>query len=191
MPERRRIRVDGYPVPGRVPEAEPAEPADPTPAIEETCNCPHLDADDWDGVESDWSDIAFVKATASALLGIVNGLGNLRQQLEAKAAKAHVAIAEEPMFLLGGGQFRRPAMLEVEGAGPATKGVERPGGVVFTRLLPAPPGKVRPCVRAVEEEARERYGRAPDHTWLWYLTCRVCSEARNFETLVVAHYKHS
>jgi hypothetical protein len=78
----------------------------------------------------------------------------------------------------------------VDGAEPGTRGVERPGGVVYTRLLPAPPGKVRIAVNTTEDEAKQRYGRGPDDTWLWYLTCRVCSEKRNFETLIVAHYKH-
>ncbi len=185
MPERRRIRVDGYPtVPSSTQSDEAAATSEP-----EVCDCPHLDHDEWDGVESDWSDIAFVKATASALLGVVTGLGKLRDQLTAKAAKAHTSIADDAMFLLGAGQFRRPAMLEVEAPPEGAKGVEHPGGIVFTRLLPAPPGKVRVAVSTTEDEAKERYGRPPDDLWLWYLTCRVCSEARNFETLIVAHYR--
>jgi hypothetical protein len=182
MPERRRIRVDGYPT---IPPSGGVAETEPEP---EVCDCPQLDHDEWDGVESDWSDIAFVKTTASALLGVVTGLGKLRAQLEARAVKAHVNVPEEPMFLLGAGQFRRPAMLEVEGSA-QHKGIEHPGGVAYTRLLPAPPGKVRIAVTTTEEEARERYGRPPDDIWLWYLTCRVCSEARNFETLIVAHYR--
>jgi hypothetical protein len=182
MPERRRVRVDGYPTAAPAAPHEPAEP--------ETCDCPHLENDEWDGVESDWSDIAFVKTKASALLGVVTGLGKLRQKLVAKAATAHVAVAPDAMFLLGAGQFRRPAMLEVEDPSRGTKGVEHPGGVVYTRLMPAPPGKVRVAVSSTEDEARKRYGRDPDATWLWYLTCRVCSEERNFETLIIAHYRH-
>lgn len=181
MPERRRIRVDGYPT---VPATSASIESEP-----ELCDCPHLDHGEWDGVESDWGDIAFVKTTASALLGVVSGLGKLRQQLTAKAAKAHASVAEDAMFLLGPGQFRRPAMLEVDAPDSDAKGIERPGGTVYTRLLPAPPGKIRVVVSTTEDEARERYGRDPDEIWLWYLTCRVCSEARNFETLVVAHYR--
>lgn len=193
MTERKRVRVDGYPEPPSRPAPAPTPPAETySEALEdETCNCPRLEPEEWDGVESDWSDIAFVKTTASALLGVVSGLGGLRNELRGKADKLHVTVPDEPMFLLGSGQFRRPALLEVEDAAPGARGIECPGGIAFTRLVPAPPGKIRPVVRAVEAEAQERYGRSPDQTWLWYLTCRVCSERRNFETLVVAHYREA
>ena len=41
-----------------------------------------------------------------------------------------------------------------------------------------------------ETQATARYGRRPDKTWVWYLTCQICTTERNFETLFVAHYKN-
>ena len=64
-----------------------------------------------------------------------------------------------------------------------------PGGVAWTRLLPAPWGRMRALMGETKRLARERYGRAPDSVWVWYLTCRVCSAEREFETLFVAHYR--
>lgn len=48
---------------------------------------------------------------------------------------------------------------------------------------------MKSAVERTKTEAREKYGRKPDDVWIWYLTCRECSAARKFETLVVAHYK--
>ena len=80
-------------------------------------------------------------------------------------------------------------MLEVENAPVEGKGVERPRGVAFTRLVEAPWGAMQQTVDSARDTARERYGRNPDELWVWYLTCRQCSRERNFETLVVAHYR--
>jgi hypothetical protein len=44
-------------------------------------------------------------------------------------------------------------------------------------------------VKDTVKAAKERYGRGPDGTWLWFLTCARCSVPRDFETLIVAHYK--
>ena len=85
--------------------------------------------------------------------------------------------------------LRRPLMLEIEGAPEKAKGVVRSGGIVYTRLVPAPLGEIRQVVNETNRRAAERYGRKPDSTWLWYLTCRYCSADRDYETLVVAHYR--
>ena len=62
-------------------------------------------------------------------------------------------------------------------------------GVVFTRLVPASLGALRKALNETVTMAAARYGRKPDDTWMWYLTCRYCSAARAYETLVVAHYR--
>jgi hypothetical protein len=67
--------------------------------------------------------------------------------------------------------------------------VERPGGIVFTRILNAPWGEMARNLEETRAAALERYGRAPDSMWVWYLTCRACSAQRGFETLFVAHYR--
>jgi hypothetical protein len=92
------------------------------------------------------------------------------------------------MLLLGSGQFRRTALLEVDDV-PAEAKVRRPGGIAFTRLVPAPPGKVTRAVKDTKATAKKKYGRDPDNLWLWFLTCAVCSNERSFETLIVAHYR--
>ncbi|MBA4180606.1 MAG: hypothetical protein C0506_08475 [Anaerolinea sp.] len=100
-----------------------------------------------------------------------------------------MTVPADAMVLLGAGRFRRTIMLEVEGAEAPTKGVERPGGIAYTRLRPAPWGDMRRVVEETKAQARERYGRGPDEMYVWYLTCRICSNERDFETLFVAHYK--
>ena len=160
------------------------------PRTDETaCGCPVLDAADWHEVESDWSDIAFVPGALMAFMGVPFGYNSIRAKLEKKAGSAGATVPDDPMLLLGSGQFRRKAMLEVDAAPALTKGVKRPGGVAFTRLVPAPPGKVKRAVKDTRAAARGRYGRNPDNVWLWFLTCHVCSARRDFETLVVAHYQ--
>lgn len=155
------------------------------------CDCPRLDHGDWDRVESDWSDIAFVKTATNAVLGVPVGFDVKRKELTAKAAKAGATVPADAMMLLGAGRFRRPMMLEIEDAPEKAKGIQRPGGLVYTRLLSAPWGAMQKMVDETETEAAEKYGRKPDALWVWYLTCRQCSKEREFETLILAHYKES
>lgn len=180
MPERRRLKIDDSGMPVRKSDVKEEEPA--------PCACPHLDAEDWDKVESDWSDITFLKAMSNAVLGVPVGYGQVRDDLRKRAAEIGAIVPEDAMLLNGEGKFRRPVMLEVESA-PNTGDVLRPGGLVYTRLIDAPLGSMGKAVDQTNKEARAKYGRAPDDTWVWYLTCRECSKARNFETLIVAHYR--
>ena len=190
MTERRRIPIDektGQAV------AMPQFSAGPPPEPEESvstplCDCPRLDKEEWHEVESDWSDIAFLKTGINAALGIPVGFSSARDGLEAKARALGATIPADAMVLLGEGRVRRPLMLEVEDVPAGTKDIDRPGGVVFTRLLPAHFGAMKRVVAETEAAARERYGRKPDATWIWYLTCRICSAERDFETLILAHY---
>jgi hypothetical protein len=186
MTERRRVRVDSSGRRGRVPESIPTETADSF-----ACDCPRLDYDDWDRVESDWSDIGFVKTNSGALLGVPVGFAGARSELAKKAKELGATVPDDPMLLLGEGKFRRPFMLEVEDAPENARDVVRPGGVVYTRIVQAPWGKMRSVVDGVVDEARAKYGKSPDDVWVWYLTCKDCSAARDFETLVVAHYKQA
>ncbi|OAI42970.1 hypothetical protein AYO38_11105 [bacterium SCGC AG-212-C10] len=191
MTEMRRVPVDdkkSRPVMPTFGSGPPPDPITPEPA-EEECDCPRLDAADWHEVESDWSDISFVKGSTTAVLGVPIGYGELRKELAERAAKLGATVPVDAMVLMGSGRFRRPVMLEVEDAGAGVKGVERPGGFVFTRLIPAPWGEMRHVLDATVDAANDRYGRKPDDTWLWYLTCRICSQPRNFEVLVLAHYR--
>jgi len=183
MTQRRRIPLDDRGMPVRkqdVPVEDPAGPAQ--------CRCPILDPEEWDGVENDWSDIAFVRAATNAVMGVPLGFDSARAGLQKKAARAGATVAEDAMLLVGSGRFRRPILLEVEGDVVASKGVEHPRGFAFTRLVPAPWGELSRLVDEVSKEAASRYGRPPDATWVWYLTCRLCSRARGFETLIVAQF---
>ena len=181
MPERRRVKLDDSGMPVRREDVPPEQPA--------TCNCPRLDREDWDGVENDWSDITFVKAMTNAVLGVPVGYDSVREELEKKAAKLGATVPEDAMQLNGSGKFRRPVMLEIEGAPAGSKDVERPGGIAWTRIFEAPWGQLSKFARQTEEEALRKYAKAPDNLWVWYLTCRECSRERNFETLIAAHYK--
>lgn len=180
----RRVPVDRKGTPKPAPAEEPADASQP-----EDCGCPHLDPEDWHEVESDWSDIAFVRGATTAFLGVPVGYANMRQDLLARAEKTGASVPPDAMLLLGSGKFRRPLLLEVEDVQPGARGVEFPGGIAFTRLVSAPWGEMRRVVEESEQAAEERYGRKPDGLWVWYLTCRVCSSERNFETLIVAHYR--
>jgi len=153
------------------------------------CSCPILEAEDWHEVESDWSDITFLKGSVSALLGVPVGYANVRESLMARARRMGAVVPEEPMVLLGSGRFRRRLLLEVEGTKRGARGVVFPGGIIFSRLLEVPWGEMKRAVAASSEIARARYGRKPDDVFVWYLTCRECSRDRNFETLIVAHYR--
>ena len=167
------------------------------PYREVDCECPRLDSSDWDEVESDWSDITFLTTHTNAVLGVPVGYDGTRKELRARATQLGFEVPDDAMLLVGAGRFRRPVMLEVEGAadssrsanGKAAKGVERPGGIAFSRLIPAPWGQMQGLVDQTRDLARARYGRAPDGVWVWYITCRECSGARNFETLILAHYR--
>ena len=183
MSDRRRLPLDEKGMPVRK-EDVPVE-------VPDVCQCPRLEKADWDAVESDWSDITFVRGTTNAVLGVPVGYDSARDDLRKRAEKAGVAIPEDAMVLNGAGRFRRPVMIEVEGAGPHTKDIERPGGVAFTRIFEAPWGQLSKAAEETAKQAMERYGRKPDATWIWYLTCRHCSRERNFETLIVAHYRDS
>jgi hypothetical protein len=192
MPEQRRVRLDEKGLPVRKQDAEPESPEDVRAALEaalDSCQCPELDRSDWDGVESDWSDITFVKTTTSAVMGVPMGFDSARDELRRKARKAGAAVPEAAMLLNGEGKFRRPMMLEVEGAPEDAAGLERPGGIAYTRVFEAPWGQLKKFASQLEREATERYGRKPDDVWVWYLTCRHCSKARKFETLILAHYR--
>ncbi|MGD9933853.1 MAG: hydrolase [Dehalococcoidia bacterium] len=200
---KRRVRVD---VETRQPVARPqfsggplpdlplrAEHRDDDPPAEtqssEDCACPRLDAEDWHEVESDWSDIAFVEMALTSAAGVPIGYQGAFTKLSERARSIGATVPDEPMLLLGEGRFRRPVLLEVDGAPEKAKGLVRPGGVAYTRLVPAPLGEIRQVVNETNRKAAERYGRQPDSTWLWYLTCRYCSADRDYETLVVAHYR--
>ncbi len=168
----------------RAREAGPA-----VPAAQAECNCPHLDPADWHEVESDWSDIAFLRGSVNALLGVPVGFAAAWARLEKRANALGASIPEDPMFLLGSGRFRRPVLLEVEGPRPGARGVIFPGGIAFSRLVSAPWGEMKRVVDDTNDAARAKYGRNPDDLWIWYVTCRLCSRERNFETLVIAHYR--
>ncbi|MGI8927102.1 MAG: hydrolase, partial [Tepidiformaceae bacterium] len=166
--------------------ADSAEPEAGAPAA--ACDCPVLEPAEWHEVESDWSDIAFLTASTNAVLGVPVGYGAIRDDLLKRAARAGATVPTDAMLLMGSGRFRRPVMLEVEEVPAGTKGVRRPGGTVYTRLLEVPWGEMRRAVDETTEAARARYGRDPGDVWIWYLTCRECSRERNFETLLIAHY---
>ena len=192
MAERRRVRVDtGAPVArpdfsGAPPELDEDTPV---PVAEAICGCPRLERDDWHEVQNDWSDIAFVQTSVAAAMGVPLRYNKVYDGLAATAKKLGATVPEDAMLLLGEGKFRRAVMLEVDGVPPGAKGIVRPGGIAFTRIASAPPGAIKEAVEATVAAARRELGRAPDETWLWYLTCRICSGDRDFETLVVAHYR--
>ncbi len=181
MAEFKRIPLDEKGMPVRKEDAQP-EPVD-------SCDCPSLEREDWDEVESDWSDITFLKASTAAVMGVPVGFDSAREELKKRAVELGLSIPEGAMFLNGAGRFRRPIMLEVEGSAEA-KELERPGGIGYSRLFEAPWGKLAKLADQTKKEATEKYGRKPDDVWVWYLTCRHCSKARNFETLIVTHYRH-
>lgn len=180
MTDKRRVplNADGLPV----------RKVDVIPEDAPACDCPRLDKEDWDGVESDWSDVAFVRAKTNAVMGIPVGYDGTRKGLRNKAEAAGATVPEDAMLLNGSGKFRRPVMLEVEAASEG-RDIYRPGGIAFTRLFEAPWGDLPKVAERTRKEAAEKYGRWPDDTWVWYLTCRQCSRARNFETLIVAHFR--
>ena len=153
------------------------------------CSCPRLDPDEWHEVENDWSDITFVSSGTSALLGVPVGFAGAKSGLQGTAAKLKLTVPEDAMLLLGAGKFRRKIMLEVEGAQRGQKGVDWPGGIAYTRLVPAPWGDMQKVVGETKDAANARYNKNPDELYVWYLTCRLCSTERQFETLIVAHYK--
>ena len=184
MTERRRVKVDDSGMPVRKADV-PAEFEEPAGS----CDCPVLDKEEWDGVESDWADITFLKTTTNAVLGVPVGYNSALAELRKRAAELGATVPEDAMLLNGSGKFRRPVMLEIEGAAGGHKDVVRPGGIAFTRLLEAPWGELSKAVEKTNKQATEKYGRAPDDSWVWYLTCRECSKARKFETLIVAHYR--
>lgn len=184
--ERRRVRLDERGMPVSKQDAADDEHQAPDDI---DCSCPHLDSEDWDKVENDWSDITFARASTNAVLGVPIGYDGVRNDLREIAASAGGTVPDDAMLLVGAGKFRRPILLEVEGASDDAKGIYCPGGIAYTRLLEAPWGQLPKLTRNTEMEARQKYGRPPDNTWVWYLTCRECSKARNFETLIVAHYR--
>lgn len=187
MAERRRLRLNKH---GETVEPVGAEAGGVADGIVTgECDCPRLDAEDWHEVENDWSDITFVATGTMALLGVPVGFAGAKSGLQGRAAKLGLTVPQDAMLLLGAGKFRREIMLEVEGAEPGQKGVVRPGGIAYTRLVPAPWGDMQKVVGETKEAARARYGKDPNDLYVWYLTCRACSQSREFETLILAHYK--
>jgi len=182
MPERRRVKVVDQ---GSVDQPDASPPAAPV------CGCPRLGHDEWHETESDWSDIAFLRSSIGAVMGVPVGYGSVRHRLERGAVARGLTVPEDAMVLLGAGRLRRPLLLEVEDVPAGARGVERLGGVAYSRLVPAPLGEMKDALEATRRRARERYGRNPDDMWVWYLTCRVCSRERNFETLFIAHYRQA
>lgn len=186
MAERKRVPIWQEGIPRR---AAPAAQSDaPESVNDEACDCPRLDASDWHEAESDWTDITFLRGAVFAVLGVPMNYVSVRNRLRIKAEALGATVPEGAMLLMGAGKFRRPIMLEVEAAPRGTRGLERPGGLAYSRLLPAPLGAMKRAVADTQMQARSNYGRSPDATWLWYLTCKVCSRERNFETLILAHY---
>jgi hypothetical protein len=182
MSERRRVKLDKR---GNAVGSSGDAPQEQAP----DCGCPHLEAADWDGVESDWSDIAFVRTSTTAVMGVPVGYDSVKEDLRKLAGRIGATVPEDAMLLNGSGRFRRPVMMEVETEAPAGKDLVRPGGIAFTRLFDAPWGQLPKVAEKTRKEAADRYGRDPDDLWVWYLTCRECSRERNFETLVVTHYR--
>jgi Bacterial hydrolase len=179
----RRVPVDGS---GDEPGQDNSSPEP------QSCSCPLLDAEDWHEVESDWSDIVFIQIKVPAVMGVPLKFGAVKERLTVEATAVGATIPEDAMMLLGEGRVRRPVMLEVEFDGETEPGnLTRPGGIAFTRLVPAPWGQIKAAHQATVDAAVERYGKKPDAMWLWYITCGICSGDRDFETLFVAHYKHA
>lgn len=194
MTEKRRVRVDA---PGGRELSVPHVRNAPTGATESTadeppperCACPRLDAHEWHEVESDWSDITFLKTSIGAAMGVPIGYGAARERLEKKAREAGAKIPEDAMALLGEGRVRRPLLLEVEAVPAGARDIERPGGIAYSHLVPASLGQMKRLTEETRAAAIARYGKSPDDTWVWYLTCRVCSAERDYETLIIAHYR--
>ncbi len=180
---RRRVLIEGTGRRGE-PRGGVARAAD-APAV---CVCPVLEASDWDGVESDWSDITFVRTSLAAVAGVPVGFDRARAELERHAEALGATIPPDAMLLIGEGRFRRTLLLEVDAAPATGDRIYRPGGFAYTRLVEAPWGELGRATKAFRAEATERYGRQPRGLYAWYLTCRVCSRDRNFETLLVAAY---
>jgi hypothetical protein len=193
MAGKRRVSVDsGKPVVAQPDFGQdvPTAATDRLPDDPSLCSCARLDREEWHEVESDWTDVTFVSTTLNAAMGVPLGYQGVRDKLEAAAAALGATVPEDAMMLIGEGKFRRPVMLEVDGPREGAKGVERPGGVVYSRIVPASLGEMKRVVKETNEIAAARFGRKPDTNWLWYLTCRICSGPREFETLILAHYKH-
>jgi len=204
MTQRRRVPVSGRGpkftredfAPGSPREAAPEEHQDEPEALDASdapaeidCDCPRLDPEDWHDVESDWSDITFASGGCACILGVPVHYRAARDRLRARTVAKGATVADDAMTLLGKGQFRRRILVEAENVPAGARGFRRPGGIAYTRLVPAPPGRVKAAVKDTVKAAKERYGRGPDGTWLWFLTCARCSVPRDFETLIVAHYK--
>jgi hypothetical protein len=177
--KRRRVRVDA-------PPKRAETPVEDVDVFE--CDCPRLELDDWHEVESDWSDIQFLKSAVTAVVGVPIGYARIRDKLAGEAAGLGLTVPESPMLLLGEGRLRRPVLLEVE-TDRDDANVVRPGGFAWSRVLPASFGQMKALAAETRNLAAERYRRPPDDFWIWYLTCAVCSQARNWETMFVAHYR--
>lgn len=147
-----------------------------------------LEPAEWEGVESDWSDIAFLRTSVGAVAGVPIGFDRARSELETHARAIGATIPPDAMLLISEGRFRRTLLLEVEDPPADAPGIYRPGGIAYTRLVQAPWGELARATKLFRKEAFERYGREPRELYAWYLTCRVCSRERNFETLLVAAY---
>ena len=157
-----------------------------------TCKCPILDPEEWNAIESDWNDIRFLRGAAFAIFGVPLRFGATRNALIKTAKKLSGKLPEDAMILIGSGRFRREILIELDNHKkiPDNKRIFEPGGFSFTRIYEAPWGQMRNLMTGFENQATTRYGRKPDQTWVWYLTCQICTTARNFETLFVAHYRN-
>lgn len=212
---KRRVRVDRYNVPETSEQADSvsAGASDSLPAAEdalvdgstgqssqaleateqeeefpESCGCPVLDHADWHRVESDWSDISFLRLHAGAVFGVIANYQKLLDRVLAEAESVGLKPPDEPMVLLGPGKFRRPVLVEVEDTEETSVSLVRPGGFAYTQIVSAPPGQITDILAEAANTAGDKYGREPSAMWTWYLTCRKCSADREFETLFVAHF---
>ena len=163
-----------------------------SPEIEEDCKCPRLDPDEWNAIESDWNDIRFLRGAAPALFGVPLRFEATRNTLVKTAKQLSGKLPEDAMILIGSGRFRREILIELDNLEtiPDNKRIFAPGGFSFSKIYEAPWGQMRNLMTEFETQATARYGRRPDKTWVWYLTCQICTTERNFETLFVAHYKN-
>ena len=152
MSERRRVPVSQE---KRRARQTPPPPAD-EPA-EAGCSCPRLERDEWHEVESDWSDIAFLKTTVKAFGGLPVGYAASRAGLLARAEGLGCDVPEDAMLLFGEGRFARPLLLEVEDAPEGNRDIVRPGGIAYTRVVAAPWGELKRAVRETRDEAAKRY----------------------------------
>ena len=108
MPRRRRVSVDkkNEPVQREVGANDAVDELD--------CPCPALDPGDWHEVESDWSDITFIRLHIPALFGVPLGYGKLKTRAREAAEKIGAVIPLDGMVLMGAGRLIRTVLVEAE-----------------------------------------------------------------------------